>query len=248
MKKIVILSLLLVFLFTLNAFSLDDKLRLVDDADLFSAGEEQRLNQKLSEKSEEYGVDFVIAAFDSINGREPQNYISFYFDQMDYGIGEEKNGVILLFAMQEREYCILSNGDIGSGAISDSDIDYICDKIFPSVKNGQYFEACEIFIDECDYRISGEVNGYPFDAAKNLLISLVIGLVIALISTGIMRAGLKSVRKQNFASNYVKEGSFNLTLSRDLFLYRTISRERKSSSSGSSSASGSSRNVGGRSF
>ena len=62
MKKVVILSLLLVFLFTLNAFSLDDKLRLVDDADLFSAGEEQRLNQKLSEKSEEYGAPIYLLA------------------------------------------------------------------------------------------------------------------------------------------------------------------------------------------
>jgi uncharacterized protein len=66
-----------------------------------------------------------------------------------------------------------------------------------------------------------------------------------------MKGQLKSVRKQNRANNYMKTGSLQVTVHRDLFLYRDITRTRKqtnSSSGGSRSSGGGSRSVGGGSF
>lgn len=60
-----------------------------------------------------------------------------------------------------------------------------------------------------------------------ILICVLIGIVIAFVVTGIMKAQLKSVRKQRAASNYVVDGSFRLTNRTDIFLYRNVSRRER---------------------
>jgi len=56
---------------------------------------------------------------------------------------------------------------------------------------------------------------------------IVIGIVVAFIVTGIMKAQLKSVRKQRNAANYVVSGSFQLTGQSDVFLYRNVVRRER---------------------
>ena len=70
---------------------------------------------------------------------------------------------------------------------------------------------------------------------NTLLICLGIGLVIALIATGIMKGQLKSVRSQSAAADYVKSGSLQVTEAHDLFLYRNIVRHPKPKSNNSGS-------------
>ena len=86
------------------------------------------------------------------------------------------------------------------------------------------------------------------DFSKNLIICLIIGLVIGLIVVLVLKGQLKSVHQQHLAHDYVKEGSMNLTIQRDMFLYRNVTRTKRESSGSSGSGGGSSRNVGGGSF
>ena len=53
-----------------------------------------------------------------------------------------------------------------------------------------------------------------------------------------MNGKLKSVKFQTAADNYVKEGSMNITESRDLFLYRTVTSVAKPKNDDSSSDGG----------
>ena len=57
-----------------------------------------------------------------------------------------------------------------------------------------------------------------------LLGCVIIGIAVAFIVTGIMKAKMKSVRKQKNATNYVVGGSFCLTGESDVFLYRNVAR------------------------
>lgn len=57
-----------------------------------------------------------------------------------------------------------------------------------------------------------------------VLISIGIGLLIGLITVLVMRSQLKSVRPKNAAADYVVPGSFRLRHSRDIFLYRNVTR------------------------
>lgn len=60
-----------------------------------------------------------------------------------------------------------------------------------------------------------------------ILICLAIAVAAAFIVTGIMKAQLKSVRRQNAAGSYVVEGSFRLTHSRDLYLFKNVTRHAR---------------------
>jgi len=56
-----------------------------------------------------------------------------------------------------------------------------------------------------------------------ILISLVIGLIVALF----MKTAMNTARFKSSALDYVKKGSFKLTLSQDLFMYSTVSKTAK---------------------
>lgn len=63
-----------------------------------------------------------------------------------------------------------------------------------------------------------------------LVISILIGVVVAFLVVGAMKAQLKSVRQQSGAANYVIGESLNLTVSRDMFLYKRVSRTPRAKS------------------
>ena len=249
-KRIVTLvfAFVLFLAMTLSAFAATGSPRLYDGADLLTDSEERALLEKINRVSEEYGVEIVIATVNSTGNYSADEYVEYYYDENGYGFGSRHDGVLLLISMQERDYRILSNG-FGATAITLYEIDSIGDYIVSYLSSGDYYAAFDEFIDECEYQINGEINGFPFDFSTNLILALIVGFVVAFIATGVMRAKLKSVRMRSEATEYVKKGSMQVTVANDFFLYRTIScRKKESSSSNSSRSSGSSRNVGGGKF
>ncbi len=60
-----------------------------------------------------------------------------------------------------------------------------------------------------------------------IIIAIVVGLVVALIVTGIMRASLKSVAFQHSAKFYENEEGLHLTRSQDIFMYKRTDRTAK---------------------
>lgn len=215
-----------------------------DEADLLSTQEETQLAGKLSEISEEFDAQIVIMTVSSTGGNIDA-YIEEKFDSMNMGYGENRNGVLLLVCMDDREYRILSNGYAGE-AIGMDQIDAISEAIVSNLSDGDYADAFITFADNCAYYLDGYLNGFPFNTGKNLVIALIIGVVAGVIVAFVLKKQLKSVRQQKQANVYIKSGNMQIATSRDLFLYREVSRTKKQSSS--SSGSGSSRNVGGGKF
>ena len=93
------------------------------------------------------------------------------------------------------------------------------------------------FADLCEEFIIQAQSGEPYDV-ENLpeetipfymifLISLVVGFVIALIVTGVMRSRMKTVHMKPDAADYMKDGSLHINRSRDIFLYHQVTRTAK---------------------
>lgn len=240
---------LLYAMLSLNAAAAPD--RLVDNADLLTVSEEAEIGAMLDAVSEQYQMDVVIVTTDSTDGKSPMAYADDFYDYNGYGYGASYDGVLLLISMEDRDWWISTTGR-AINAFSDSTIDLIGEAMLDDLSRGRYSKAFETFAEECAYYIDGEINGFPFDFGFNLIVAVVIGLVAALIVTGIMRGQLKSVRRQAAASDYVRFNSLKVTQSNEIFLYRNVSRIRKaSSSSGSSthrSSSGRSHGGGGGKF
>ncbi len=80
--------------------------------------------------------------------------------------------------------------------------------------------------NDYDY-IDSSDDGGSFKWGSSILIAVVIGLVAAGITTGVMYSQLKNVKLQTRAENYVVSGSMNVTEARDLFLYQHTTRIAK---------------------
>lgn len=216
-----------------------------DDADLLSDAEELALEEKLADVSSKHDAQIVVCTIASMDGGDIDEFDDYLYDEMGFGYGENRDGVMLLVCMDPREYRILSNGFAGT-AIDGGAIDSIGGEIVSDLSGGDYAAAFEGFADQCDYYLDGYINGFPFNAGKNLATCLIIGIVAGLVVAFVLKGQLKTVRKQNQANVYVKPGSMQVTVHNDFFLYREVSRTKKESSS--SSGSGSSRSSGGGSF
>jgi len=216
-----------------------------DEAYLLSDSEELALEERLADLSGKYGAQVVVCTIASMDGGDIDEFLEYLYDDMGFGYGENHDGVLLLVCMDPREYRILSNGFAGV-AIDSGDIDNIGDAIVSNLSDGDYAEAFDEFVDQCAYYLDGYLNGFPFNFGKNLLVALIVGVVAGIAVAVILKRQLKSVRQQKQANVYIKPGSMQVTVSRDLFLYRHVSRTKKASSN--SSGSGSSRSVGGGKF
>ncbi len=248
MKKISIMLMVLVFcLCTVTAVNAQPlSPRLVDDADLLSSAQENALLSDLDELSEKWQMDVVIVTADVLYGYSVEDYSDSFYAQGGYA----SDGILLLVSMEDQDVIITPYADAITAFTNDG-CEYILDRLTDKLSDGEYNEAFDIFVQQCDSFLEQAQSGEPYDVGnlpkepfhifKSLIISLVIGLVLALIVTGIMRGQLKSVRGQSAADNYVKSGSLNITYKQDLFLYRNVTRREKpksNSGGGGRSSSG----------
>lgn len=218
-----------------------------DQADLLNPMEEVELRKKLTDLTQEYQVQIAVVTVNSTGSYSPDDFVEHLYDSQNYGLGANRDGVLLVVDMESRTYRILSNG-MAADAISSGAISSIGDAIAPDLSDGAYADAFDTFADECVYYLDGYINGFPFDTGKQLLIALAIGLVAALIVTSVLKGQLKSVRSQYAAGDYVKPGSLQVTQATDFFLYRNVSKRAKPKNNSSGSSSGGGRNVGGGRF
>lgn len=239
-----------------------DQPRLVDNANLLTVSEEADITAKLDEISARQQFDVVIVTVDSTEGKTPMDYADDYYDSNGYGFGDNYDGILLLISMEERDWWISTCG-YGITAFTDAGIEYIGEEIVFDLSGESYADAFMLFAELCDDFVTqartGDPYDYhnlpeePFDPVFTLILALIVGFVIAIIATLIMKAQLKSVRHRSAASDYTKKNSLSITESRDLFLYRTVHRREKpkESSGGSSthrSSSGRSHGGGGGKF
>lgn len=212
--------------------------KIIDDAGLLSEEEAAEVSSKLEEMSVALDLDIVIVTKDSIDGQTATEYADSYYDQNGYS----EDGILLLLAMDSRDYAFTTKG-YAIEAFTDAGIDYIDDECMSLISEGKYANAFEKYADLCGSFVEQARNGSPYDNGqmpkKNntflyLIISVVLGLIFAAFSTGSKKSALKSVHKEAMASNYVTNN--NITAQRDILLNRkviAIPKEKESKSSGS---------------
>lgn len=223
--------------------------RLVDDANLLTESEQQRLLQTLDEISERQDFDVVVVTVEDIGQKSPMEYADDYYDYNGY----RTDGVLLLVSMAERDWYVSTTG-YGITAITDAGIDDLSDRFLPYLSSGDYYEAFRTFANRCDRLVTMARDGAPYDPPKQnggshssvthtendvsderepfplveyLLMALLLGAISSLITVSVMRGKLKSVRPQSAAANYMRPGSMRITESRDLFLYTKTTRRAK---------------------
>lgn len=246
-NKLISLVLLLCLLICLPCTALaDSDTLLFDYAGLLSGDEADSISAALEDASREYGMTVAILTVYSLDGKSAEEYADDFYDDNGLGEGEDGDGLLLLVSMSERKWHISTKG-YAIYAFPDYYLDSIGDDITPFLADGDCYSAFDTFIEDCRYYLAEDMEDegyedrrdnysdedfYDFSGVETnsgprmiwIPIAIGIGLVVALIAMSIMKRGMKSVKMQSTAADYVRAGSFSLSESRDVFLYTTVSK------------------------
>ncbi len=201
----------------------DEGIHIFDTAGLLDEDEKSELEDSLSEVEEE--TDFAVAVFTADEGNSGASDIDNFADMIyyygDLGIGEDKNGTILVIDMYERNVYIYTHG-AATRYITDSMIDYIYDELdgglYGSLADGDYAAACSIYADGVreayEGGISSNQQNYNTETGKydayvkkgltlpELIIAAVISFIIAIIPVISIRKSYAMKKEKSQAQRF----------------------------------------------
>ena len=237
--------------------------RLIDDAGVLDADEISMLTSILDEDSEEVQVDLVVYFTNRTDGSSVQEAADLWYENQGYGYGETHDGILLYVTFQDNSWYISSEGYGRTAMNGNRGLDQIEDDVVPELRSNDYYTAVIQFASTADALVkqaryrdehpdepslsdsywdgSSDWDDTPSEPAplgtriaRNGVISVILGLIIGLVSTLIMKSKLKSVHTADNAAGYVVRNSLHLTRENDIFLYRTVNRRpRPKQNSGS---------------
>ena len=243
MEKYLYIIITIVLLLTFSAlpiFAESSYPRLSDEADILTDAEETEIIATLDRISIDQTVDIVICTVSDMGEFSAVEYTDKLFDERFYGMGSDRSCILLMVSMEYGDWHITTAG-YGITALTDVGIEYVGEQIVPMMSDGNFADAFLEYASICDRFIDMTRSGNPFDAddllkesfhaLRNLIICLIIGIVSAWIITGKKKSQLITVKRQTAAKNYTKDDSLKIYESKDVFLYKTVSKTQKTDSS-----------------
>lgn len=226
--------------------------RFMDTAQLVSDSQRETIGAKLDELSARQRFDLVVVTAENIGDYDSvEPFADDLFDSCDFGYGDDRDGALLVISTGTGD-CYLSTHGYGIYVFTDYGIQFLLEQLRPALEEGDFNGAIELFIDLADNFIEQARNGEHY-SKRNLprqpfspmyiVVSAAIGIFAAFFIVGGMKAKLKTVRPATRAADYVRRDSLNLSDSRDLFLYSSVTqtpRPQSSDSDGSSTHTSSS--------
>ncbi len=273
MKKqkllVVIVSVIMLVALYVPAFATDTPVipeqrllpRLVDDVNLLTKEQKNTLEHRLDDISEKNKFDIAINIVDGVGFKSMMEYADDYFDYNGFGMGETRDGLVLVLSMSDRQWYVSTSG-LGIDAITDKGLTVLMKPVLNKLGADEYYEAMKEFIVRTDDFVVEAKKGKPYVGRKlssydktwisPLWWAIPIGLLLSASMIFYHILATKTVVKQNLAQEYVVKDSIDITKSSDRFMYNNISKTRREKSSSSSSShtssSGSSHGGGGGSF
>lgn len=234
--------------------TVDPSQKVVDYANLLTDEEEFELTQAILNSTAQCGMDMVLVTTEDDLGKRPYEYAEEFFENNGYGVGGEKDGVLLYINMDTRDVYFAACGHataIYSGQIQN----YILDNVTPYLSDGRYYEAFTAFIDdsrsyalsmtqeeiiqrygaiteELDRIEAEKFNLTPLMAAG---IAVPVAVLFVLILLGLHN---KSMSKKPGIHTYLNQGGFKLIRVEDQFLHTHTSRVAKPQNNNNSGGGG----------
>lgn len=248
---------LIVYQMSLIIDNVEPSRNIVDMANILNSEQTSQLEQKITQVINNCQMDVVILTTCLNNGKSMVDFADDYYDENDYGIDLRKSGLILVLSLQDNEWYISTSGaaiDIFSDwgieylgkvmkpslvdrnfyqAFEDFvsytekfNVQAVTDKPYDRYNQG---DLPNLDVDE-EVVFDNQDNSEPktkMDSNKRILISLGAGLIIGFIISFIRMGKLNTKKSVKNANEYVKENSFKLTKSNDLYLYQTVTKRAR---------------------
>lgn len=243
MKRKLLVLFLILSLVAVPVVFAGDLSFVTDEADLLTQEQILTLENMAQAASEQYSVDIYIITLDDYRdyGTGDVFEVSYQiYHQYNLGYGAQRNGILLLLSMQERDYSLFVYGPEAETAFSDYALEKLEERFLDDLAFDEWYDGLYDYAETCAEFLDSAANGSP--VRKNMLqyvpVVILVSLVIAFIVCSILKGKMKSVFKQVDADTYTTGNGLTLTGCRDLYTHTTTRRTKVSSSSGGSSRSG----------
>ncbi len=256
MKKFISLILMILLCFALASPVMAAEFEnppLVDEAGYLTEEEFEDITQRLEVLRQKYNFEVAIYTEVYLSAETAQDAADDIYDYKGYGGGEGDDGIMLYICSDTRQYHFTTY-NYGRTAFTDNGLIYLEGKVVPELAEDDYYEAMKLYAVHAGELLEMAANGEPYD--KNpieyvimvIAVAAILPLIVAFLMMIIKLAKMRTAVKQDYAANYMKKNSMNLEVSRDMYLYSTVTKTEKpkSDSNGSSHKSSSGRVHGGR--
>lgn len=226
---------------------------IIDDAGYLMQSELAELSEELEQIREKYNFEVAIYTESEMSKDTAEEAADDIYDYNGYGTGKNDDGIMLYICSDTREYHFTTHGK-GLEYFNKNGLVYLESKVLPYLEGDNYYKAFEVYIETADELLKMASEGNPYNEKQystKYLIGVIVMCLLAplLIAFIMMKKKLKKMKtavENDYAANYIKPGSMNLTMSRDLFLYSRVTKTEKPKSSSETHTSSSGRTHGGR--
>lgn len=157
----------ILFIFCLYLFcltSLAAEVQVYDFANLFTLDQVEQLETHSKKLSEAYQMDVGIVTTDYTNGKSAMEYADDFYDENSFGYGNNKDGLILLIDMDNREIYISTCGS-GIQYFTDLRISKMLDSAYTYISEGNYYDTATDFLSQVEKYLNAGIpeNQYSTD-------------------------------------------------------------------------------------
>lgn len=140
--------------------------RVYDMADLFTDREIADMETDIANRSKTTKLDLVVVTTEDAEGKTTQQFADDFYDQGDFGFGNEKDGVLFLIDMDHRQLT-LSTAGRGIRLLTDSRIENILDAVYEGASQDDFVDSVYQFLEQVSYYHEKgiESNQYNYDTA-----------------------------------------------------------------------------------
>lgn len=221
-----------------------------DMAGVLTAAEAGELNESLFALEKQYEMAVCAVIDEEFYSYDAQSSADDRYDDYGYGYGSNSDGILFYISVDEREYHFSTHG-AGISIFNDDAISYLKREAEPYLRADDYYGAVSAYREAAGEILLLAESGTVYEETDWTYVAVIIGgaiavtFLIAFVMMGIQLAKMNTAVSDNYAKNYVKEGSYHLDMARDIFLYSHITKVKKETSNSSTHRSSSGRTHGG---
>lgn len=161
------------------------------------------------------------------------------------GFGANRDGIIVLLSMEERDYAMFVYGEYAEYAFDDFGQEKLEERFHDDFGDNDWYGGISDYLDACDVFLTNADEGKPIRSSHWPLVIVAVG-ISCLIAGGIcflLLRSMMSVHQKKEADVYLTGGGLHLTQQYDQYTHSTETRRKieKSSSRNSESGGGSGR-------
>lgn len=238
--SILLLTVLLAALLAMPAYAQEQLGYVTDDAELLSYEQWSELEALCGKIAEKYQCGVYIVTVDDFTDFGSDDVFEVTYDiyhEYTLGKGDERNGIILLLSMYERDFALFVYGDDAEYAFNATGQYQLEQEFLPYFGVDDWYGGFSAYANTCDNYLALAASGEPVRENPVFLVmpAIAVSFIISLIICIILRLSMKSVRPKAEAGNYVS-GDLALIQRHDQYTHTTETRTKIQSSSDSGSS------------